>query len=340
MSETENSTSTKDNNIKKSSDFPPSSSSSPSVEAGGSGEGRRIITPFSPDAQTTTSSSDSSGVGEAQQQVITPLGDRQPGETIIELGDRMPSEISLKPAREPPNKFYTIKSDRQRSKESIQKEQELRRESMIDSIKESLRANRSGAEVIRDLDIDMSGAALAELVREARSRLERERAEQQSIIEDRRAEFQRRLEASRFVCPHCGAICGWTDESEINHLKTCVRYHEHKKAEEEKMQRRRNFVNRYERLLDFDIPSISSSVTDVVETINNLRWTENEAKYSTTKDGAIIEGMQHIKERISSESDYDRRRRQKQIANIRNAATAIEALYRRLEEEPEEEQSE
>jgi hypothetical protein len=36
------------------------------------------------------------------------------------------------------------------------------------------------------------------------------------------------------------------------------------------------------------------------------------------------------------ESDYDRRRRQKQIANLRNAATAIEALYRRLEE-PEEE---
>jgi hypothetical protein len=36
---------------------------------------------------------------------------------------------------------------------------------------------------------------------------------------------------------------------------------------------------------------------------------------------------------------YDRRRRQKQIANLRNAATAIEALYRRLEEEPEEEQS-
>jgi hypothetical protein len=43
--------------------------------------------------------------------------------------------------------------------------------------------------------------------------------------------------------------------------------------------------------------------------------------------------MQRIKEKIKSESDYDRRRRQKQIANLRNAATAIEALYRRLEEE-------
>jgi hypothetical protein len=319
MSETENSTSTKDN-IKKSSDY-----------------SSRIITPFSPpDAQTTTSSSDSSGGGEGrQQQVITPLGDRQPGETIIDLGDRTPREISIKPAREPPNKFYTIKSDsRRRSKESIQKEQELRREAMIDSIKESLRANRSGAEVIRDLDIDMSGAAIAELVREARSRLEMERAEHQQIIEDRQAEFQRRLEASRFVCPYCGAICGWTDESESNHLKICGKYHEHKKIEQEKMQRRKNFVGRYERLLDFDISRSSGSVVDVVDTINNLRWTENEAKYSSgTKDEAIIEGMQRIKERIRSESDYDRRRRQKQIANLRNAATVIEGLYRRLEEE-------
>jgi hypothetical protein len=310
MSEIENSTST-NNNIKNKSSS--------------------IITPFSPDAEPNTSS-DSLG---AEGQVTTPLGDRQPGETIIELGDRTPTEISIKAAPEIQNKVHRFKRD-MRSSEARQKEQELRREAMIDSIKESLRANRSGAEVIRDLDVDMSGAAIAELVREARSRLEMERAEQQSIIEDRRAEFQRRLEASRFVCPHCGAVCGWTDESEINHLKTCARYHEHKKAEEEKLQRRRNFVNRYERLLDFDIPSISSSVTDVVETINNLRWTENEAKYSTTKDEAIIEGMQRIKERIRAEGDYDRRRRQKQIANLRNAATAIEALYRRLDESEEE----
>jgi hypothetical protein len=67
------------------------------------------------------------------------------------------------------------------------------------------------------------------------------------------------------------------------------------------------------------------------------KMTENEAKYST-KDEAIIERMQRIKERIRSESDYDRRRRQKQIANLRNAATVIEALYSRLEEEEEEEE--
>jgi hypothetical protein len=170
-----------------------------------------------------------------------------------------------------------------RSKESIQKEQELRRESMIDSIKESLRTNRSGAEIIRDLDIDLSGEAIAELVREARGRLERERAEQQQIIEDRRAEFQRRLEASRFVCPYCGAICGWHDEAESNHLKICGKYHEHKKAEEEKMQRRRNYVDRYERLLGFQIPRSISDVLDAVETIDNLRWIENEAKYSDKK---------------------------------------------------------
>jgi uncharacterized protein (UPF0305 family) len=97
------------------------------------------------------------------------------------------------------------------------------------------------------------------------------------------------------------------------------------------MQRRRNFVERYERLLDFEIPRSSASAVDLIDTINHLRWQENESKYST-KDEAIIEGMQRIKERISSESDYDRRRRQKQIANLRNAATAIEALYRRLEE--------
>jgi hypothetical protein len=262
------------------------------------------------------------------------LGDRQPGEHIFNLGDRTPTEISIKAAPEIQNKVHRFKRD-MRSSEARQKEQELRREAMIDSIKESLRANRSGAEVIRDLDVDMSGPAIAELVREARSRLEMERAEQQQIIEDRKAEFHRRLEASRFICPHCGAICGWTDESESNHLKICGKYHEHKKAEQEKMQRRKNFVERYERLLDFDIPRSTSGLSDVVDTINSLKWTENEAKYSTTKDEAIIEGLQRIKERIRSESDYDRRRRQKQIANIRNAATAIEALYRRLDDEEE-----
>jgi hypothetical protein len=57
---------------------------------------------------------------------------------------------------------------------------------------------------------------------------------------------------------------------------------------------------------------------------------------ATKKDEAIIEAAQRIKEKINSESDYDRPKRQKQIANLQNAATAIEALYRRLEEEPEE----
>jgi hypothetical protein len=102
--------------------------------------------------------------------------------------------------------------------------------------------------------------------------------------------------------------------------------------------RRRNFVLRYERLLDFEISNSISGVLDVLEKIDNLRFIENEAKYSGTKDEAIIEGMQRIKEKISSEGDYDRRRRQQRVANLRNAATAIEALYRRLDE-PEEEQS-
>jgi hypothetical protein len=101
------------------------------------------------------------------------------------------------------------------------------------------------------------------------------------------------------------------------------------------MQRRRNYVDRYERLLGFQIPRSISDVLDAVETIDNLRWIENEAKYSDKKDEAIIEAVQRIKEKINSESDYDRRKRQKQIANLRNAATAIEALYRRLEEESE-----
>ena len=70
------------------------------------------------------------------------------------------------------------------------------------------------------------------------------------------------------------------------------------------MQRSKNFVDRYERLLDFDIQRSVSSVLDVVNTINDIRWQENEAKY-TTHDSAITEGLQRIKEKMSSQSDYD-----------------------------------
>jgi hypothetical protein len=111
-----------------------------------------------------------------------------------------------------------------------------------------------------------------------------------------------------------------------------VRYHGHKKAEDEKMQRRENYFDRFDRLLEFEIPRSIGGVSDIVETINSLRWTENEAKYSDRKDEAILEAVQQIREKNSSESDYDRRRRQKQIANLRNAATVIEVLYQRLEE--------
>jgi hypothetical protein len=288
-----------------------------------------IITPFSP-PESEQQPNESSGV-------ITPLSDRQPGQHIIELGEARPTEYIIKGA--PPEQkgtvYHVAKRDT-RSKELIQKEMELRRESMIDQIMESLRSNRSGSEIIKDLDADMSGAAIAELVREARSRLDQERAEQQSVIEDRRAEFQRRLQASRFVCPYCKGTFGWTEESEINHLKSCVQYHEHKKQEELKTQRRKNHAERYERLLDFDIPRSTGALSDVVDTINDLKWTEQEAKYSN-KDDAIIEGYERIRDKVRSESDYDRSRRQNQIAKLRNAATAIEALYRRLDEPQEEE---
>jgi hypothetical protein len=48
-----------------------------------------------------------------------------------------------------------------------------------------------------------------------------------------------------------------------------------------------------------------SSILRVVDTINEIRWQENEAKY-TSHDSAIIEGLQRIKEKIGSEGDYDR----------------------------------
>jgi hypothetical protein len=111
-----------------------------------------------------------------------------------------------------------------------------------------------------------------------------------------------------------------------------VQYHEHKKAEAQKAQRRKNFVDRYERLLDFDIQRSIGGILDVVSVINDMRWQEQEAKYNAQKDYAVIEGLQRIKEKINSESDYDRRRRQKQIGDLRHAATTIESLYRRLDE--------
>jgi hypothetical protein len=322
MSESDSSTST-NNNIKR------SSSSTP-----------QIITPFTPppgeeehDAPAVVGDNNSGPV-------ITPLSGRESFEEhTIELGNPTnPTEHSFRPVAETAQKVHTFKRE-MRSRESIQKEQELQRESTIQEIMESLRHNKTAvgsSEVVRNLDVNLSGPALAELIREARSRLDKERAEQLSAQEDRQAEFHRRLEASRFICPWCSAVCGWSDESEFNHLKKCTRYLEHKKAEEDKFQRKRNFEQRYERLLDFEIPNAVSGVLDCVEKINSLKFTESEAKYSA-KDPAIIEASQSIQEKIRSESDYDRRRRQNRIANLRNAATAIEALYRRLEEEPEEE---
>lgn len=82
--------------------------------------------------------------------------------------------------------------------------------------------------------------------------------------------------------------------------------------------------------MDHDIPRSISALQDTVETINEIRFQESEALY-TTKDSAIKEGLQRVKEKISSESDYDRRRRQKQVADLRHAVTVLEALYRRLE---------
>jgi hypothetical protein len=91
--------------------------------------------------------------------------------------------------------------------------------------------------------------------------------------------------------------------------------------------------------LDHDIPRSISALQDTVNTINEIRFQESEALY-TAKDSAIKEGLQRVKEKISSESDYDRRRRQKHVADLRHAASVLEALYRRLDQaEPELEQS-
>jgi hypothetical protein len=294
MSETENTSST-DNNSKK------------PVDSSGSGGGV-ITNPFS-----------------------------TPGSRFVEFGDSNPRQISITPGGEEKDNSTLVRNFVRRdnvSPEVRQKEYELRREATIDEIKERLRSNRPGAEIIAEFENELSGEAISQLVREAKNRLESERTEQQSIIEDRQAEFHRRLQERRFVCEYCGAVCGWTDDSERNHLKICVPYHEHKKAEDQKFQRRRNFVDRCERLLDFDIPRSIGYVTEVVDKINSIKWEENEAKY-TSRDQAIIEATQRIREKISSESDYERRRRQKQIADLRYAAGAIESFYRRLDE-PEE----
>jgi hypothetical protein len=105
------------------------------------------------------------------------------------------------------------------------------------------------------------------------------------------------------------------------------------------MLRQRNYIQRYEKLLDFDIPRSISALQDTVNTIDEIRFAESEAIY-TSHDSAIKEGLQRIKEKISSESDYDRRRRQKQVADLRHAASVIEALHRRHDEtEPQLEQS-
>jgi hypothetical protein len=273
--------------------------------------------------------------GDYSSSIVNPFA--VPGSRLIEFGD---VGHSITPGGEEKDNSTLVRNFVRRdnvSPEVRQKEYELRREDTIDRIKEALRSNRSGAEIISEFDDELSGQAISELVREARNRLESERTEQESIIEDRQAEFRRRLEERRFICPYCNAVCGWSDESERNHLKICVQYHEHKKLEEQKMQRYRNFVDRYDRLLNFDIERSVSYISEIVQKIQDIRWMENEAKYSTTKDSAIIQGLARIREKIGSESDYERRRRQKQIADLRNAATTIEALYRRLDE-PEEEQ--
>jgi hypothetical protein len=280
---------------------------------------------------STSTESNSKKSSDSSSIITNPFS--TPGSRFVEFGDSNPRQISITPGEEKDNSTLVrnfVRRDNV-SAEARQKEYELRREATIDEIKERLRSNRPGAEIIAEFEGELSGEAISQLVREAKNRLESERTEQQSIIEDRRAEFQRRLQERRFVCEYCGAICGWTDDSERNHLKICVSYHEHRKSEDQKFQRRRNFVDRCERLLDFDIPRSIGYVTEIVDKINEIKWQENEAKYSS-KDSAILEGMQRIREKIGSESDYERRRRQKQIAELRNAATAIESLYRRLDE--------
>ena len=280
---------------------------------------------------STSTESNSKKSSDSSSIITNPFS--TPGSRFVEFGDSNPRQISITPGEEKDNSTLVrnfVRRDNV-SAEARQKEYELRREATIDEIKERLRSNRPGSEIISEFEGELSGEAISQLVREAKNRLESERTEQQSIIEDRQAEFHRRLQERRFVCEYCGAVCGWTDESERNHLKICSSYLEHKRAENQKFQRRRNFVDRCERLLDFDIPRSIGYVTEVVDKINSIKWEENEAKY-TSRDQAIIEATQRIREKISSESDYERRRRQKQVANLRNAATAIEALYRRLDE--------
>jgi hypothetical protein len=282
---------------------------------------------------TSSTDNNSKKSSDSSTGIITTNPFAVPGSRLIEFGD-VGHSITPGGGEEKDNSTLVRNFVRRDNvaPEVRQKQYELQRESIIDEIKERLRYNRSsGAELIAEFENELSGEAISQLVQEAKARLQAERAEQESIIEDRQAEFHRRLQERRFVCEHCGAVCGWTDDSERNHQKICVAYHEHKKAEDQKFQRRRNFVDRCERLLDFDIPRSIGYVTEVVDKINSIKWEENEAKY-TSRDQAIIEATQRIREKISSESDYERRRRQKQVANLRNAATAIEALYRRLDE--------
>jgi hypothetical protein len=165
----------------------------------------------------------------------------------VTLGHENPTEYSVKAAPEPDRSsvYNFVKSDH-RSPESRRRDYELRREATIDRIKEALRSNRPGAEVIAEFDQDASSEQIADLVREAKNRLERERAEAQEAKEDRRAEFQRRLQASRFICPYCNAIGGWDDYAEERHYERCSAYQEHKRQEEQRMIRQRNFVNRYD----------------------------------------------------------------------------------------------
>jgi hypothetical protein len=267
--------------------------------------------------------------------VITPfMGHTEAGEHLVTLGEATPVEYSIKPAAAEPvgSKVYNIVKPDHRSSEQRKKDYELKREATIQNIMDSLSKNKdAGAEVVSEMDQDLSGEMIAELVKEARSRLQKQRAEAEEIKESRKAEFQRKLQANRAVCQYCHALLGWSLDSEDRHLETCSAYREHKKQEEERMLRQKHFVQRYERLLDFDIPRSVSALEDTINAINEIRFVESEAIF-TSKDSAITEGLHRIKEKISSESDYERRRRQKQIADLRYAATTIESLYRRLDE--------
>jgi hypothetical protein len=196
------------------------------------------------------------------------------------------------------------------------------------------RMRNGGTGVVPDFPVDMSAEGIGQVYAQAKELLKQEEASMQDEQASKRAEFRRRLLASRPVCEACGLqISSWRDEALEEHQEKCSAYQSKVKARVEFENRRRNYERRWSKLIDRDIQNAASGLHEVADVIRELEFAVNDARLAdeNNKDEAVLIALRNTIESFKNLPDYERNRKYKLIESIRDSANRIHNFFDKLE---------